>query len=666
MDTITLLKRDRNYDSSKKGLNWLTSSLLHSLRMTQNEYDEFEANQKLRNSNKIEIDNEVRLLDDYDVNSLFKNLKNDLLSLINDTSTNPEDEKEKNYLRGLKRKIKDFSNECSDEITDFINLSIENKQFDENAYRELLTNNGVKRIQQRISLLEKYITLSGKVSDDKVKGFVNRVKEVIVVIPSTNKIPTIDLYGDFTRTTLTNFYKDNFKDFNILFAVSHLDETTPHSHMFLDLKNKKTAKYDFAVKELEFAIKYSQNMPNVKKMPLLEDYKLKGRKESKQEYIYKKELNSWKAEIVQTAFFDYFNKKSLEADLGLNAEKLAPTKERNRRNKIIEEEAKKPKAERNFNYYTKQLEDMELKINILTKELNNSKEEKKEMTTKIIELKTKFDKGNIAVKNLKDKEKSLNQKIESQSETIKSKDNELNKLKNNYNKEKPLLEKLKAEKETLDAEIEKNKKSIEIQEETIKIKEDVFNKEVDRICDILNEENDIFIDKIDKRLGKFQDFYIKISVEVNEAKKAFKDTMDEFVSVMSKMKKLTLEFSIIKNKDKRNGILDGFLSFMHLSMNEDKKVIEEFYKNAKIEFEENETKTLLLVEQAVNNSKEFDEIKEINPIFKNVVEPIIDERKQDLKTFEIMDKELKVAFKEIRQEIIEETKINKSRFKIKM
>lgn len=646
MDKITLLKRDRNYDSSKKGLNWLISSLLHSLRMTQNEYDEFEANQKLRKSNKIEIDNEVSLLDDYDVNNLFETLKNNLLDLINDTSTNPEDEKEKNYLRGLNKKLKDFSSESSNEITDFINLSIENKQFDENAYRELLTNNGVKRIQQRISLLSKYITLSGKVSDDKVKGFVNRVKEVILVIPSTNKIPTIDLYGDFTRTTLTNFYKDNFKDFNILFAVSHLDETTPHSHMFIDLKNKKTGKYDFAAKELEFAIKYSQNMPNFKKMPLLEDYKLKGRKESKQEYIYKKELNSWKAEIVQTAFFDYFNKKSLEADLGLNAEKLAPTKERNRRNRIIEEEAKKPKAERNFNYYTKQLEDMELKINILTKELNNSKEEKKEMTTKIIELKTKFDKGVSAVNNIKEKEKVLNSNIAAKDLEIKRKDLEIK------NKDIVISNK--------DIEIDNIKKEKKELIESI-------NNDIDLMYDEVIEKNDILINNTYNQLKPIMNAYKNIIIEIEAVKNSIPKIMNEFVAIMAKMKGVKSKFSK-EYGDSKNGILDGVKSFISYSFRNKKNKINEIYEEAckteQSNFKEFSYQALVLVEDTFIKNKNFEDIVDIQPVYDDVVKPVLLEKRthinQDIikidKIDEIYD-DLKIELAENFKEAFNKRKI---------
>lgn len=653
----TMVKRDINFN--KRNIEKVIKSLRHSLRMAQNEYDKFESDIERRHLNKVQIDGKVIDLNDFDCDKFINDFEKKLLKTIDETSINPEDEKEKNYLRSLRKKINDFSVSNSFEIAEFINNSIENKSVNIEEYSSLLNREGIKRINQKVDLLSRYIAVSNKVSDDKIGDNINRVKEVFLVIPSTNKLPNIDLYGDFTRKTLTEFYKENFKDFDIIITMSHLDETTPHSHIFIDLQNNKTGKYDFSVKELDFAIQYSKNIPNVEKMPLFEDYELKDRTVDKQDYIYRKELNSWKASIVQTAFYDYFNKKSNEIELGYTVEKLAPSKDRDKRNKIIEEEAKKPKADRKFNYYTKQLEDMELKIQSLTNELNNSKEEKNKIKEELNTLNEKFKKGTTAVSKLKTDENKFNNEIESNKNTIKQQEKSIEEQK------KSIAHQSKS--------IEDHKKIIEEQKETIKenntaIREnkEVFNKEVDRVCDILDSSMDSFIERINKKIGGFEDFYKKISIEVAEAKKSFKDTMDEFVSVMSKMKKISLEFSIMKNNDKRDGILDGFKSLIHWSINGDKKEIKEFYKKSQLEFYETETKTLLLVEQAVNKSQDLDDIKEINPIFKNVVKPVIEERKEDLKLFDTKEKELKSAFNEIRKELKEETKVDRSRFKLKM
>lgn len=649
---ITITKRDQNYSSN--GLKGLFSSIRHSLRMKQNEFDEFEFNEELSKLNRITIGDNTFQLNEYDVDKLLSEIESYYLEEIGNTENNSQNEKDRNYLRQLRKKLNDFSKEVDNEqIEKYVKSAMENQiEFNEPEYRTLLSRNKIKRINQKVDLLERYLVLSEKLKDTKVKNHTNRCKEVILVIPSTNKIPNTDDYGDFIRNTLIDFYKENFPDFEIKLAVSHLDETTPHAHLFLDLKNKNTDKYDFNKKELEFIKEYSLKNPEIKNMPRLEDYEMEGRSKIRQDYLYKKEFQTWKASAIQTAFYEHFNAKSRNLELGLFAKKNEPSKERDKRNKLIEEEAKKPKSERKYNYYTKKIEDMEKSINDLKsentsvlKENKQLKADKNKLNDQLAKLQNTFDNGKNAVK---EKNKSIAEK-----------DNIILIKEKNIEQKSNLIK-------SLDNEITIKQKSIKSIDDKLKENKEIFNNEVDRVCDILEENQDDFIIRIDKKLGGLENIYKKFTLEISEIKKSFQETMTEFVGVMSNMKKLTLEFSTIKNNDKRNGLLDGFKSLIHWSLNDDKKSINDFYKKSMIQFEEYNTGTLLLVEEAVKKANDFDEIKEIKPVFNGVVKPIIENRKQDLKSFDDMGKNLENTFKGIRSELVENVKIDRSKFKIKL
>lgn len=242
----------------------------------------------------------------------------------------------------------------------------------------------------------------------------NRIKEVFLTIPSTNNLPITEEYTKLTQRALYTFYKENFPNNEIILAVEHLDETSNHSHIFIDLENSKTKKYDFNEQEQEFALNYYETHKEIlglERPPVLEDFKIPNRTEERQRKRYIEERQSWKSSILQKAFYEHFNKMALE--YGLKAKFLPKNEEQKSRMRIIEEQAKRPKSERAFNYYTKQIDDLMKQI----QESNMELEQKNELIQNKEALIEKYEGKQSELIN------ALNEKIEEQ----KAKDAEIKK-----------------------------------------------------------------------------------------------------------------------------------------------------------------------------------------------------------------------------------------------
>ncbi|NNA08846.1 MULTISPECIES: coiled-coil domain-containing protein [Pseudomonas] len=360
LQTITLTKRDRNY-SNLKGLD---SSLRHSLRLDQNEYDDFEFNPNPDHPNVAIVGGIEQILTRELAEQLLADFNDQLQTKLKATEATDEIAAEKEKLRKLKSKLVKFINATEPtEIKEYVTSVIEGERpLVVGDYAALLNQHKISRISQRIDLLENYTTKKREIEqnapDRAVSRTVNRVKEIILVIPEPNKLAITKAYTDLLQKAMHQFYQKNFPNNKMLFSFSHLDETTNHVHAFLDLQNEKTGKYDFSAQEFEFASQYyARNKAHLEKIsepPTLEDFKLPNRSEEKQNHRFIRERESWKSKVMQAAFYEHFN--GLAAAYGLQAKFLPKTKENTEYLSPIEKEAKKPKSERSHNYYTRQLE----------------------------------------------------------------------------------------------------------------------------------------------------------------------------------------------------------------------------------------------------------------------------------------------------------------------
>lgn len=366
LQTITLTKRDRNY-SNLKGLD---SSLKHSLRLDQNEYDDFEFTPNPDHPNIAIIGGVEQVLTRELAEQLLADFNDQLQTQLKATEATDEIAAEKEKLRKLKSKLVKFINAAEPtEIKEYVTSVMEGERsLVVGDYAALLNQHKISRISQRIDLLENYTTKKREIEqnapDRAVSRTVNRVKEIILVIPEPNKLAITKAYTDLLQKAMHQFYQKNFPNNKMLFSLSHLDETTNHVHAFLDLQNEKTGKYDFSAQEFEFASQYyARNKAHLEKIsepPTLEDFRLPNRSEEKQNHRFIRERESWKSKVMQAAFYEHFN--GLAAAYGLQAKFLPKTKENTEYLSPIEKEAKKPKSERSHNYYTRQLEKLQQEL----------------------------------------------------------------------------------------------------------------------------------------------------------------------------------------------------------------------------------------------------------------------------------------------------------------
>lgn len=508
---ITLTKRDRNY-SNLKGLD---SSLKHSLRLEQNEYDEFEYNPNPPHPNIAIVGGIEQILTRELAEQLLADFNDQLQTKLKETEASDEIASEKEKLRKLKSKLVKFINATEPtQIKEYITSVMEGERpLVVGDYAALLNQHKISRISQRIDLLENYTTKKQEIEqnapDRAVSRKVNRVKEIILVIPEPNELAITKAYTDLLQKALHQFYQKNFPNNDILFSFSHLDESTNHVHAFLDLQNTKTGKYDFSAQEFEFASQYyaknKARLDKISEPPKLEDFKLPNRSEEKQNHRFIRARESWKSKLMQVAFYEHFN--SLAAAYGLQAKFLPKTKEHQEFLSKVEQEAKKPKSERSHNYYTRHIEKLQ-------KELTTSEVELIEQRANIVTL-------NTTIKDLQgtaNTYKTTIQNLEIQASELRKENAELD-------SQKQKLDDEITEKTTKTAELSstfktmKSRMTKELNELRKKIKEDTNRKTVlekaikayEEELEPLIKRFDILVDRIleAKRLDENPEQYYK-------------------------------------------------------------------------------------------------------------------------------------------------------------
>lgn len=447
LQRITLTKRDRNY-SNLKGLD---SSLKHSLRLEQNEYDEFEFNPNPPHPNIAIVDGVEQVLTRELAEELLANFNDQLQTKMVETEASDEIATEKEKLRKLRSKLNKFINATEEtEVKEYVVSVMEGeKPLVVEDYAALLNHHKISRISQRIDLLENYTTKKKEIDQTApsraISRTVNRVKEMILVIPEPNKVAISKEKTDLLQKSIHQFYQEHFPDNKIFFSFSHLDESTNHVHAFLDLQNTKTGKYDFSAQEFDFAVKYyAENKGRLEKItepPRLEDFKLPNRSKEKQNHRFIRERESWKSKVMQAAFYEHFN--GLAAAYGLQAKFLPKTKKNKKHLSEVEQEAKKPKSERSHNYYTRQIENLKEDLRLQELESKKQKTETINLNATILELQKTVTayKENIQILQLEtSKQKEHNIKLHSQKQKLDGDITEMtsktNQLKENFNKTK--------------------------------------------------------------------------------------------------------------------------------------------------------------------------------------------------------------------------------------
>lgn len=536
LQIITLTKRDRNY-SNLKGLD---SSLKHSLRLDQNEYDDFEFNPNPDHPNIAIVGGVEQVLTRELAEQLLADFNDQLQTKLKATEATDEIAAEKEKLRKLKSKLVKFINATEPtQIKEYVTSVMEGERpLVVGDYAALLNQHKISRVAQRIDLLENYTTKKREIEQNApnraVSRTVNRVKEIILVITEPNQLAITKAYTDLLQKALHQFYQKNFPNNDILFSFSHLDETTNHVHAFLDLQNTKTGKYDFSAQEFEFASQYyAKNKARLDKIsapPTLEDFKLPNRTEEKQNHRFIRERESWKSKVMQAAFYEHFN--GLAAAYGLQAKFLPKSKETKEHLNKIEQEAKKPKSERSHNYYTRQ-------IDRLQKELTTKEVELIEQKATVVTL-------NTTIKDLQgtiSTYKTTIQTLESQANEQRKENNELDHHKQKLNDE--INEKTNKTKElSTTFKTMKEKMTKELNDLRRKIKEDTERKSVlENAIKVYEEELEPLMKRFDILVDRLLDAR-RLDENPEQYYKRLRENTYEMASRLGKEKRKDYLFNV--------------------------------------------------------------------------------------------------------------------------
>lgn len=388
MKNITSIYKHINFKVSSGGFGKLSKSLSHSLRITPSETStkNLEWDGSKSHLNKIWF----RGLDEYKSLESFSDvqreaIKQKLLGSIKDQHLENRSKAEvRDEFLKYKAKInKWFNSEQDDELKLFLKSALE-KESEFNIAQELSNLNGFdfKRKAQKTSTFQKFMTLHNEIVDKgseltRQKTF---MQEAFFKIPTRNgvSVPPKDLVN-IVRT----FYTKNFPDYPVRLIVFHGDEHGDHPHIFIDGKNSQTGKYDLLKAQKDFVNRsieaVQKDIPEAKSL----DFKERS--------YYNKKLQ---AQYFQTLFYQHAN-QTLEKH-GVEAKKLEKTEEHNRRMRRIEEDASKPKIEREASYWKKQIEDLSGENN----ELNTSN---KRLTKENTEAQKELDGLKLAIKIQEDK-----------------------------------------------------------------------------------------------------------------------------------------------------------------------------------------------------------------------------------------------------------------------
>lgn len=357
---VTMIYKHLNFKNDRMGKAKLFKSVAHSLRIAPNEtnqiistkileWDEEKSDQNLVWSPSVS--SQIIKL-----NSLTDEQKKTIQeSFIHKVDAEQKSKNEKSdaidTLSKYKAKVNKWHNlitDDSDSLKIFLAKILEEKEIFnvENEINQLSEFNFARK-NQKTETVRKFLTLHNEVIENKADIARNKVfiQEAFFKIPSHNNV---QLKPDDMIFSITSFYSQNFPDYPVKLVVYHGDEIGNHPHIFVEAKNKRTNKYDLLNAQKQFV---NDNIDKVKaEYPDAEKLDFSNRS-----YTAKK----LQAQYFQTLFYQHTNKMLVKYDV--EAKKLDKTKENNERMRKIEEDAKKPKIEREASFWNKTLIDAKAK-----------------------------------------------------------------------------------------------------------------------------------------------------------------------------------------------------------------------------------------------------------------------------------------------------------------
>lgn len=361
---LTMIYRHLNYKNAKDsngkatGKAKLLKSLAHSLRINPN------PNNKISETKKLEWDESKSDLN-YVYSPLItgdkfvklsqltedekKQIQESFITKMNDEQTAKDSKSDAiDTLSKYKAKVNKWHNSITDDgdnLKKFLAKILDEKEiFIIEKEINQLSEFDFSRKNQKTETVRKFLELHNEIIENKSDISRNKifVQEAFFKIPDKNnfRMGTKDMINN-----IRSFYTENFPDYPIQLIVFHGDEVGNHPHIFVDAQNKKTKKYDLLAAQNRFVNDHVEQVrvdyPEAEKL----DFSIRSYKTKKLQ-----------AQYFQTLFYQHTNK--ILAPQNVQVKKLEKTDEHNARMALIEEDAKKPKIERQFSFYNAQINDL--------------------------------------------------------------------------------------------------------------------------------------------------------------------------------------------------------------------------------------------------------------------------------------------------------------------
>ena len=410
--TVTMIYKHLNFKNDRLGKAKLFKSVAHSLRIAPNEENEIlstkilEWDEEKSNQNLVWFPGAGKQAIRLD--SLTDEQKKTIQeSFIHKVDAEQKSKNEKtdaiDALSKYKAKVNKFHNSITDdgdELKIFLSKILEEKEvFDVDEEISQLTSFDFSRKNQKTETVRKFLNLHNEVIENKADIARNKVfiQEAFFKVPAHNKV---DMKADEMLNALSSFYYKNFPDYPVKLIVFHGDEVGNHPHIFVEAKNKRTNKYDLLNAQKQFV---NDNIDKVKaEYPDAEKLDFSNRS-----YSAKK----LQAQYFQTLFYQHTNKMLLRYNV--EAKKLDKTKEHNERMRKIEEDAKKPKIEREASFYNAQLRELEGRYESLKKHNTSLIEENEKLGRKENNLIASISEKNETLEDLKQETEDRHKQLQS-------------------------------------------------------------------------------------------------------------------------------------------------------------------------------------------------------------------------------------------------------------
>ncbi len=518
-----MIYKHLNFQNDGSGKAKLFKSLAHSLRISPTEKNKIKPTKNLEWDENLAHTNLIYSPEigarPISLNSLTEDQKvkiqNGFFEKINDEQKSKDKNSDTlDTLRKYKAKINKWQKSIiddSDPLKIFLTKSLEEvKSFDVPNEIGSLSQFEFPRQKQKTDTYQKFLELHNTIIENKSDISRNKIfiQEAFFKIPLHNgvKVTNVDLISN-----IHSFYKKNFPDYPIKLIVFHGDEIGEHPHIFVDAKNMRTGKYDLLTAQKKFVNdnidKLKDEYPDAKTLDF-----------SKRNYLVKKQ----QAQYFQTLFYQHSN-KMLGNNYGVEAKKLEKTKENNARMRLIEEDAKKPKIEREFSFYNSEM----------------------------LRLKNEYETAQNNASQALEEEKAINEILTKANADLQSARKEFTDAQEETRILNEDLPKLRSEKQTLT----KTNNGLKVENEKLQAKNDgllPLAKDYDLVENALNE--------IVPKYERIQSDYTAI---IQGAQKQILKGVRDFLSVMWGLKAWSegkLSFGII-NKNKMKGAPEDLQEF---------------------------------------------------------------------------------------------------------